>query len=158
MAALDWIILAVLLLSLALGAWRGLVYEQTGQLDRAAGNGESGFPRWQEAARYHVKALGAPASLWNEPGFDHLSQDIRCRPLWANHVGADLLVSLHNNGGGGTGTETLYDTSNGFGPESKRLADAVHGRIIAAIRRDYLASRVSTAATARTASRPGPPF
>ncbi len=26
-AALDWIILAVLLLSLALGAWRGLVYE-----------------------------------------------------------------------------------------------------------------------------------
>ncbi len=27
MAALDWIILAVLLLSLALGAWRGLVYE-----------------------------------------------------------------------------------------------------------------------------------
>ncbi|MBM3844451.1 MAG: hypothetical protein FJ397_14525, partial [Verrucomicrobia bacterium] len=30
----------------------------TRQLDRAAGNGESGFPRWQEAARYHVKALG----------------------------------------------------------------------------------------------------
>lgn len=112
----------------------------TRQLDRAAGNGESGFPRWQEAARYHVKALGAPATVWNEPGFDHLSQDIRCRPLWANHVGADLLVSLHNNGGGGTGTETLYDTSNGFGSESKRLADAVHGRIIAAIRRDYLAS------------------
>ena len=27
MAALDWILLAVLLLSLALGAWRGLVYE-----------------------------------------------------------------------------------------------------------------------------------
>ena len=27
MAALDWVLLAVLLLSLALGAWRGLVYE-----------------------------------------------------------------------------------------------------------------------------------
>ncbi|MFZ9838695.1 MAG: N-acetylmuramoyl-L-alanine amidase [Opitutaceae bacterium] len=112
----------------------------TRQLDRGAGTGESGFPRWQEAARYHVKALGAPATVWNEPGFDHLSQDIRCRPLWANHVGADLLVSLHNNGGGGTGTETLYDTSNGFGPESKRLAEAVHGRVIAALRRDYLAA------------------
>ena len=118
----------------------GVEVLSTRQLDRAAGNGESGFPRWQEAARYHVKALGAPATVWNEPGFDHLSQDIRCRPLWANHVGADLLVSLHNNGGGGTGTETLYDTSNGFGPESKRLADAVHGRIITTLRRDYLAA------------------
>ena len=49
-------------------------------------------------------------------------------------------MSLHNNGGGGTGTETLYDTNNGFGTESKRLADAVHGRVIAAIRREYNAS------------------
>jgi N-acetylmuramoyl-L-alanine amidase len=112
----------------------------TRNLDRTAGTGESGFARWQEAARYHVKALGAPASVWNEPGYDHLSQDIRCRPLWANHVNADVLVSLHNNGGGGTGSETLYDTNNGFGTESKRLADAVHGRVIAAIRREYSAT------------------
>jgi N-acetylmuramoyl-L-alanine amidase len=109
----------------------------TRNLDRSAGNGESGFPKWQEAARYHVKALGAEPSIWNESGFTHLDQDIRCRPRWANSVNADILVSLHNNGGGGTGTETLYDTNNGFGPESKRLADAVHGRVIAAIRRDY---------------------
>ena len=112
----------------------------TRNLDRAAGNGESGFPRWQEAARYHLKAIGAPASVWSSTGTDHLSQDIRCRPLWANQVNADVLVSLHNNGGGGTGTETLYDTDNGFGPESKRLADAVHSRVIAAIRREYNAT------------------
>jgi N-acetylmuramoyl-L-alanine amidase len=112
----------------------------TRNLDRAAGTGESGFPRWQEAARYHLKALGAPASVWSSTGTDHLSHDIRCRPLWANHVNADVLVSLHNNGGGGTGTETLYDTDNGFGPESKRLADAVHNRVIAAIRREYNAT------------------
>lgn len=112
----------------------------TRNLDRAAGTGESGFPRWQEAARYHLKALGAPASVWSSTGTDHLSHDIRCRPLWANHVNADVLVSLHNNGGGGTGTETLYDTDNGFGPESKRLADAVHNRVIAAIRREYSAT------------------
>ena len=112
----------------------------TRNLDRAAGTGESGFPRWQEAARYHLKALGAPASVWSSTGTDHLSHDIRCRPLWANHVNADILVSLHNNGGGGTGTETLYDTDNGFGPESKRLADAVHNRVIAAIRREYNAT------------------
>lgn len=106
-------------------------------LDRAAGLGETGFPKWQEAARYHVKALGADPSVWNESGFTALEQDIRCRPRYANAVGADLLVSVHNNGGGGTGTETLYDTNNGYGPESKRLADLLHAKVIAAIRRDY---------------------
>ena len=112
----------------------------TRNLDRTAGVGETGFPRWQEAARYHVKALGADASVWNESGFTHLEQDIRCRPRYANAVGAELLVSVHNNGGGGTGTETLYDTANGFGPESKRLADLLHAKVITAIRRDYNAA------------------
>ncbi|MCX6955631.1 MAG: N-acetylmuramoyl-L-alanine amidase, partial [Verrucomicrobia bacterium] len=109
----------------------------TRNLDRTVGLGETGFPRWQEAARYHVKALGADPSVWNESGFTPLEQDIRCRPRYANAVGAELLVSIHNNGGGGTGTETLYDTNNGFGSESKRLADILHAKVITAIRRDY---------------------
>ncbi|MBM3854680.1 MAG: N-acetylmuramoyl-L-alanine amidase, partial [Verrucomicrobia bacterium] len=119
----------------------GATVLSTRQLDRAAGPGESGFPRWQEAARYHVKALGAEPSIWNEPGFTHLEQDIRCRPRWANSVNAEVLVSLHNNGsavpGTGTGTETLYDTNNGFGPDSRRLADAVHNRLVTTLRREY---------------------
>jgi N-acetylmuramoyl-L-alanine amidase len=113
----------------------------TRNLDRAAGDSESGHPKWQEAARYHVKALGADESVWNEPGYTHLEQDIRCRPRYANSINADILVSLHNNGAGtpgtGTGTETLYDTSNTAAAESKRLADILHGRVISAIRRDY---------------------
>ncbi len=113
----------------------------TRNLDRSAGFGETGFPRWQEAARYHVKALGADASVWNESGFTHLEQDIRCRPRYANTVNAEVMVSIHNNGAGtpgaGTGTETLYDTNNGFGPESRRLADILHAKVITAIRRDY---------------------
>lgn len=116
----------------------------TRNLNRTAGNGESGHPKWQEAARYNIKALGYPATLWNESGLSHYDQDIRCRPRYANAIDADILVSLHNNGAGtpgaGTGTETLYDTSNGFGPESKRLADAVHARVLGAIRRDYNAA------------------
>ena len=36
LAALDWIILAILLLSMALGAWRGLVYEVLSVLGWAA--------------------------------------------------------------------------------------------------------------------------
>jgi N-acetylmuramoyl-L-alanine amidase len=119
----------------------GAEVRSTRNLDRNAGVGETGFPKWQEAARYHVKALGADPSVWNEAGFTHLEQDIRCRPRYANAINADVLVSIHNNGAGtpgaGTGTETLYDTNNGFGPESRRLADLLHARVIAAIRRDY---------------------
>lgn len=122
---------------LADGAW----VRPTRNMDKLAGNGESGHPKWQEAARYHIKSLGVPASVWDSSTSD-LNDDIRSRPLYANWVdgngqNAEILVSLHNNGGGGTGTETLYDTANGFGAESKRLADAVHGRIISAIRTQY---------------------
>ncbi len=115
----------------------GADVRSTRNLDRGAGNGESGFAKWQEAARYHVKALGADASVWNESGYTHLEQDIRCRPRYANAVEAELLVSIHNNAGGGTGTETLYDTGNAAAAESKRLADILHAKVIAAIRRDY---------------------
>ena len=117
----------------------------TRELNKLVANGESGFPRWQQAARYHVREKGAPESVWNSltsSTSDDLDDDIRVRPLYANWrdangVNSEILVSLHNNGGGGTGTETLYDTDNGFGPESKRLADAVHNKIIAAIRSQY---------------------
>lgn len=122
---------------LADGAW----VRPTRTMDKSAGIGESDHPKWQEAARYHIKALGVPASVWDSSTSD-LNDDIRARPLYANWVdgngqNAEILVSIHNNGGGGTGTETLYDTANGFGAESKRLADAVHGRIVSAIRTQY---------------------
>lgn len=125
---------------LADGAW----VRPTRTMNKAAGNGESGNPKWQEAARYHIKALGVPASVWDSSTSD-LNDDIRSRPLYANWVdgngqNAEILVSIHNNGGGGTGTETLYDTANGFGAESKRLADAVHGRVLSAIRTQYNAN------------------
>ena len=115
----------------------GADVRSTRNLDRNAGVGESGFPKWQEAARYHVKALGADPSVWNEAGLTHLDQDIRCRPRYANAVEAELLVSIHNNGGGGTGTETLYDTGNAFAAQNKRLADVLHASVMNAIRRDY---------------------
>ncbi len=115
----------------------GADVRSTRNLDRSAGAGESGFPKWQEAARYHLKAIGVDPSVWNEAGYTHADQDIRCRPRYANAVEAELLVSVHNNGGGGTGTETLYDTGNAAAAGNKRLADVLHARVIAAIRRDY---------------------
>ncbi|MSU48413.1 MAG: hypothetical protein EXS37_04855 [Opitutus sp.] len=109
----------------------------TRNLDRNAGIGESGFPKWQEAARYHLKAIGADPSVWNGSGSTQLAQDINSRPRYANAINADLLVSIHNNGGLGTGTETWYETNNAYAAESKRLADIVHEKVISAIRRDY---------------------
>lgn len=112
--------------------------------DRNAGNGESGHLKWQESCRTHLKAIGAPSSLWNSdastsPDLQY-NQDIRARPLYANYAGASLFISLHNNGGGGTGTETLYDTTNGHQVESKRFSDIVNAKIISRIRSQYLAS------------------
>ena len=119
----------------------GVEVKPTRELDKNAGNGESGKPRWQEAARYHLKSLGVSAGIWNEAGYSkQYDQDIRCRPLYANSINADVLVSLHNNGGGGTGTEILYDTSNGFGAESKRLAEIMQRRLREAIQGKYLAT------------------
>lgn len=114
----------------------------TRNLDRNAGLGESGFPKWQEAARYHLKAIGVPDSVWNGSGGSHLGQDINARPRYANFLNAELLVSVHNNGGLGTGTETWYETNNASAPQSKRLADVVHAAVITAIRRDYDAAWV----------------
>jgi N-acetylmuramoyl-L-alanine amidase len=117
------------------------------EMNKQAGNGESGFPKWQEAARYYVKSLGVPESVWNSLSTgDDLSDDIRVRPLYANWqdangINSEVLVSIHNNGAlmpnTAFGTETLYDTDNGFGVESKRLADLVHNKIISAIRTQY---------------------
>ena len=114
----------------------------TRNLDRNAGLGESGFPKWQEAARDHLKAIGVPDSVWNGSGGSHLGQDINARPRYANFLNAELLVSVHNNGGLGTGTETWYETNNASAPQSKRLADVVHAAVITAIRRDYDAAWV----------------
>jgi D-alanyl-D-alanine carboxypeptidase len=109
----------------------------TRDLDKTAGIGESGYPKWEEAARYYIKSLGAPSSVWDEPGFSQLLQDIRSRPNYANWVNADILVGIHNNIGGGTGTETWYDTSNGWQDKSRRLAEILQKNVVNAIRENY---------------------
>jgi N-acetylmuramoyl-L-alanine amidase len=98
--------------------------------------GPSGHPAWQEGAVYFIKGLGAPGEVWNI-GVNDYARDINVRPLYANWIGADLVVSIHNNGGGGTGTETWYDETNGYAAESRRLADRLNAHIVKAIRRFY---------------------
>jgi N-acetylmuramoyl-L-alanine amidase len=103
--------------------------------------GPSGRPRWQEAARYFVQALGAPAEVWNV-GVDDYARDINTRPFYANWLDVAALVSVHNNGGQETGTETWYDETNGQQDESRRLADIVNRHVVSAIRAQYNANWV----------------
>jgi N-acetylmuramoyl-L-alanine amidase len=105
-------------------------------LSKSAGNGETGKSKWEEAAKYHIRAQGAPSSVWNVGDTDY-NKDITSRPLYANNMGADIMVSIHNNGGKGTGTETWYASDNGQQKESLRLATAVHNKVITAIRQQY---------------------
>lgn len=108
--------------------------------NKSAGNGESAYPKWQEAARYYLKSQGVPSSIWNFGYASQRDDDIMCRPTYANYRNANVLVSIHTNGGGGTGTETYYDTTNAFSTPSKDLATAIHTKVISSIRANYNAS------------------
>jgi N-acetylmuramoyl-L-alanine amidase len=104
--------------------------------DRGAGSGASGRARWEESAKYYIRDLGAPSSVWDY-GVDDYAKDINSRPFYANWIDSAVVVSIHNNGGGGTGTETWYDATNGHEVESRRLAEIVNNKVVAAIRARY---------------------
>jgi N-acetylmuramoyl-L-alanine amidase len=98
--------------------------------------GLSGNPRWQEAAKYFIQMLGAPDEVWNY-GADDYARDINTRPFYANWIDAAAVVSIHNNGGQETGTETWFDDTNGWQEESRRLAEIVQRDVVSAIRTQY---------------------
>jgi N-acetylmuramoyl-L-alanine amidase len=104
--------------------------------DRAAGPGVSGRARWEESAKYYIRELGAPPIIWDY-GIDDYAKDINSRPFYSNWIDSAVVVSIHNNGGGGTGTETWYDATNGHDAESRRLAEIVNRKVVAAIRAGY---------------------
>jgi hypothetical protein len=107
-------------------------------MNKDAGIGETGHPKWEEAAKYHIKSLGVPSHVWNSlPTGTDYDNDIRSRPLYANWLNGSVLVSIHNNGGGGSGTEIWYDTTNGYQVESRRLATIVLDKLIHSIRENY---------------------
>ena len=111
----------------------GLDVRPARQPDRNGGAGVSGHPRWQESAKYYIHDVGAPSTVWDF-GADDYAKDINSRPFYANWTDSAVLVSIHNNGGGGTGTETWYDSTNGYEDDSRRLAQIVNAKIVSAIR------------------------
>lgn len=115
---------------------QGATVIQLRQLDKSYPPGISGLPAWYEASRHYAIALGLPSSVWDGSNTNYNS-DIRTRPYMANYYGAQILISLHNNGWNGTltGTETYWDTDNH--PGSQSLATSVHNSIISTIRTRY---------------------
>jgi N-acetylmuramoyl-L-alanine amidase len=120
-------------------------------LDKNAGNGASGNPLWQEAAKHHLERIAAPVGVWDSErdakGADcQEDKDIRSRPLYANSLGSDVLIGLHSNAvstgwQSARGTRVYYSTEN-FLPgtpstqqsESATLATALASKIVASIR------------------------
>ena len=110
----------------------------TRELNKNAGNHSSGKPWWQMDASEYVKSQGAPSSVWGT--LSGMDRDIMARPLYGNWVGANSMISIHNNGGGGCGTETWYETGNGYQAQSLPFAQAIHNKIISRLRSQWNSS------------------
>ncbi|MGG2100762.1 N-acetylmuramoyl-L-alanine amidase family protein [Stenotrophomonas sp. NRRL B-14846] len=92
---------------------------------------ESGKPWEHMSSRYHLKALfPARTDMWNEfpnspESAREKEEDIRARPNYANHLGVDVMLSLHTNGSDSAslrGTEVYYHQDK---PQDKALADSI---------------------------------
>ena len=112
------------------------------QVNKNAGNHGSGNPWWQMDGSEYIRNLGAPTSVWKPDNLNGINRDIASRPEYANWISAAGMVSIHNNGGGGPscnshGTETWYDTSNGYQKQSLALANAIQNKLIQRIRQSW---------------------
>jgi len=92
---------------------------------------ESGHPWEQMSSRYHLKALlPERADIWNElpnsPSSDReVKEDIRARPNYANHLGVDVMLSLHTNGNAAPGVRGAEVYHHRTKPEDKALGDSI---------------------------------
>lgn len=91
---------------------------------------ESGHPWEHMSARYHLKALlPERADIWNElpnsaDSDREVKEDIRARPNYANHLGVDVMLSLHTNGNSAStvrGAEVYHHRAK---PEDRRWGTA----------------------------------
>lgn len=92
---------------------------------------ESSLPWEHMSSRYHLKALlPERADIWNAlPNSTErnreVKEDIRARPNYANHLGVDVMLSLHTNGSDASsvrGAEVYHHRAK---PEDKALGDSI---------------------------------
>lgn len=96
------------------------------------------IPTWhwdEEDQQYYLYADGRTGVYSLSPGSSAIPyDDLQARPDKANNWEADIFISIHNNAGGGSGTESYYnswDTVTDTGP-SKTLATYLQQDIVAA--------------------------
>jgi N-acetylmuramoyl-L-alanine amidase len=114
----------------------------------------SGKPSWEMAAKSYVGWAGAPGDVTSRG-------DVTIRPAYAELFSPDVFVSIHGNASGNAGGTTTHGTSTYryscleetglYGdhslsdsavtcddpPGSRALLDAVHGALVARLRRDW---------------------
>ncbi len=114
---------------------------------------DTGMPWWKMCAMSWLKKIGAPCSVWAsssgncgaETAVNRNSDDIRCRPLYADYMGADIYIAHHTNAAGSSpsnanGTVTYRDTQMAYQAHvtnSYNLATAIQNNIIATIRNTF---------------------
>ena len=108
----------------------------------------TGLAWWKMCSQSYLRNAGVPCSVWasytGNCGADTAagrgSDDIRCRPLYADWLGYHIYIAMHTNAGGGTGTETFRDTAMEHPAHvgnSLNLANAVNNGIVNTIRNTF---------------------
>ena len=116
--------------------------------DEGYGNHSSGTAWWKMCSQSWLRGTGVPCSVWAsytgncgaDTAVGRSSDDIRCRPLYADYVGSNIYIAFHTNAGGGTGTETFRDTAMekpAHVANSLTLAQKVQSNIISTIRNTF---------------------
>jgi N-acetylmuramoyl-L-alanine amidase len=108
----------------------------TRELNKSSGLHQSGYPLWQMSSLDNLIFKNLPEYVYNHdtsklPYEANFTKDLLTRGGYANYLLADALVGVHNNLGGGCGTEVWYDTKNGFGYTSSSLARYINQKLIA---------------------------
>lgn len=90
---------------------------------------DSGVEWWQVAAKYHLaERFPDNSEIWNSPvgdGNRDYDQDLRSRPLLANHLETEVALHLHTNGSESeipSGARVIYQTGR---EEDRALAGSV---------------------------------
>ncbi|NLN75115.1 MAG: hypothetical protein GX139_02240 [Armatimonadetes bacterium] len=108
----------------------------------------TGLAWWKMCSQSYLRNAGVPCSVWasytGNCGADNAagrsSDDIRCRPLYADWLGYHIYIAMHTNAGGGTGTETFYDAAMekpAHVTNSYNLANAVNNGMVNTIRNTF---------------------
>ncbi|NLN75592.1 MAG: hypothetical protein GX139_04735 [Armatimonadetes bacterium] len=114
---------------------------------------DTGMAWWKMCAMSWLKKTGVPCSVWAsssgncgaENATNRNSDDIRCRPLYADYMGADIYIAHHTNAAGSSpsnanGTVTYRDSTMTYSAHrtnSLNLATAIQNNIVATIRNTF---------------------